>query len=858
MRLEKGDGVSHAEKQALHDERGTAATILRRLARWSFRLIIVLALLAGAALALYVFWLPGYAETRIASVLEDMGLDEAQMRVGHIGLDRSSLHDVVIGDDRLRIAELRVTYDVSGLRQGEVKTLSIIGLTLTIGVNENGELDLSPLDQITMPPPEGDDQGWPVERIELLASRLIVQQADGESWTVPLQGEVALADNTAELRLASVLPDRRLTLSATAKREGDAWHVGDGRLQLTPSDLALPGTAVMARGLMADLRFAATLGTEQLMFIISKDSTIALADADGELGGVDLAPSATDIPLLRITAVSSIGLGVTRGDDAGWWMSAEDVRVAFAAPRVTTAADNVQVEQIEAEVAIAITALPGEVTVTLPHPAKVTWAQLHSGEIAAGAASLLIRTQPDAPVTWADGVLKGALIAEASGPLEVRTPEVVATLPQVRVPVQVTYGADAFSAIAHVNMTKAALSSTKPAWAVREITAAVPVALNAKPQAAGTFSVGAIEAGDAKLPGLTGAASMIDGRISAKANWPLTSELNVQLAAAYEGGAGEVLLKAPPTVIADPATFGRFIPALAAMEIDGVFSLDGRITIANGELDPHITLEASKAAVRHKELGIDASGILGNLVIDSFDPLASPSQQYIAADQVKLGDITFNDWIVWFRVDDAQHLFIEETRWVMGDAGRFITFAIPLNLEDPKIRTQLFVEDLDLETWMSVLTGETVQATGELYGRIAVAFDPDADDPLQLDPGFLYTAPGGGTLRFENPTTVRSILEAAGSGLEAAGQDLKERLVQSLINYQYEMFRFDIVPRDGEGAVLRIQTSGKGLEENAVPIGNLTVNITGFEEAANAALGFKAALDRLKERTLNPAGRTNP
>jgi hypothetical protein len=81
--------------------------------------------------------------------------------------------------------------------------------------------------------------------------------------------------------------------------------------------------------------------------------------------------------------------------------------------------------------------------------------------------------------------------------------------------------------------------------------------------------------------------------------------------------------------------------------------------------------------------------------------------------------------------------------------------------------------------------------------------------------------------------------------------------VQALTDFEYAMFKFEFIPEDG-GTMLRIQTSGQGRQDNPIPIGRLTINVRGFEDAVNGYLRFDAWLDRMKNRGLNPPEPSSP
>jgi hypothetical protein len=220
-------------------------------------------------------------------------------------------------------------------------------------------------------------------------------------------------------------------------------------------------------------------------------------------------------------------------------------------------------------------------------------------------------------------------------------------------------------------------------------------------------------------------------------------------------------------------------------------------------------------------------------------PLASPGGQRLRVERFQQGRITLTDGLIMFRIEAPDRLFIERTQWTVGDGGRVAAHAIRYDRDRPLVETELFIDDLNLEDWLSVLTQEQVSATGRLYGRVPLRVGVrESRYQVAFGEGFLYSTAPSGTLRIPAAAGVSQMLAQADPRFATDSElvAVRQRLAAALTDFEYSIFRFDLIPQEDRTVTLRVRTSGKGRGPQGQEIGSLTVNVNNFGQAANIAL----------------------
>ncbi len=400
-------------------------------------------------------------------------------------------------------------------------------------------------------------------------------------------------------------------------------------------------------------------------------------------------------------------------------------------------------------------------------------------------------------------------------------------------------------------------------WEVGHLTAEIPLATSGPMQPKeGAIRVEGIACDGHPLPPITGRSSMTRAGPVMRLDWPLVPSALVSAELRSEAGrinASAVMAAAPLRELQE--LVGGFL-GLGTTELGGKMDLQADAQWKPDGFDSAVTLALADASYRNAESQMKIEGVAGKIHLDRLWPIHSPAGQEVHIERYEQGRIVLTEGLIRLQIEDSDHLIIERTDWSFGSGGRVTAHGIQYDRHHPLIDTELFVEDLNLEDWLSVLTNEKVTASGRLYGRVPFKARPTEDGyKIAFGEGFLYSTPGKGTLRFADARKVSGLLSTADPRFEKDPElrAVRERLAGALTDFEYSMFRFNLIPRESGEVALQMQTQGKGRGERGQEIGSLTVNINNFQLAANMALFgqkvFGEGVNRRLEEFFRPVER---
>ncbi len=387
----------------------------------------------------------------------------------------------------------------------------------------------------------------------------------------------------------------------------------------------------------------------------------------------------------------------------------------------------------------------------------------------------------------------------------------------------------------------------------------------------GKFTIDGITFRDQSLPAITGHAHYTAGHLRAAAQWrPLTHaqrQVDAHIDLTGRDPVGVVHLKAPTFAWADDdrALARALLPHASDLKLNGSFAIDGRIDYARGEVQPDIRLTASDVSVESRTFDLAARGVSGSVTVNGFAPLSTPGRQTLTVGQLSIGKLDLNDGTTAFRIENPDSIFIERAKLSWGEKGTFYVHAFRLQPSLPEYDVEVFVENLELDDWIELLSVKRVTGSGRLYGRVPIAIKPKAANKVAVGRGILYVIPEPGkpdngtgpsranVLQFHDSDLLRQMLIASEPrfGTDPKFKEALENIVQALQDFKYDRLTFDFIPRpEHDDLQLRIITNGRGFDRpgiKGIPIGNLTVNLNIGNEVIKRALilqrGSEDAID---------------
>lgn len=411
-----------------------------------------------------------------------------------------------------------------------------------------------------------------------------------------------------------------------------------------------------------------------------------------------------------------------------------------------------------------------------------------------------------------------------------------------------------------LHLDRAALTYDAANVHVPSIAVALPIHLGPGRAKPGLLTTGEIHLGDDRLAPLNATVALNETELTFAADWPVIEAAPVHIDARLGADGINIAASTGDVIVIDPHAIGRRFAALSDVELSGGLALTAMLNPDTGYA-PQIKLTLSDAIVRAKTYDVTADGVSGSVLLTGFAPLTTPGSQRLTVNRFATGKLELTGGRVGFRIESARSMFIEQLAFTLGTSGQIEAHAFRYDMDQPRVSTDLYVEDLNLGDWLSVLSNEKIRATGRVYGRIPITFRPQANWKLSLGEGFLYTTPGPGQMTMPSANIAGDLLDAADPRFKSVPELMaaRDRIVSAVTDFEYSMFRFNIQPDTaGEGMMLRVETRGKGrLGPNPQEIGGLVINIHNFDKLANQALFTRTRLnvDRALEQFFGGGGR---
>jgi len=390
--------------------------------------------------------------------------------------------------------------------------------------------------------------------------------------------------------------------------------------------------------------------------------------------------------------------------------------------------------------------------------------------------------------------------------------------------------------------------------AISDVSARVPIFWNEEARSTGEFTVGSITFGRERLPPLSGSLRVAGWRAGFAATWPLLkgATLGAKGWLSLEGGVprGELTASIPRFEMGEGNQLGTLVRAAGGLDVRGAFSLDARLSVLGKRVEPRVRLVAENASVASKQWDAALEGVNTKITINSFTPLSTPGDQRIEIRRGHIGELRVEGGFVAFRLESPSSLFIERTEWGWT-GGRLYSHALRVNPKSPSIDLVVYADHLKLEEILRLFPKAGAAGEGMLYGRLPVTI---RWPKISYGNGFLYAAPGKGWLRMANSRLVGDILQRQDPRFATRKpfRELKERVVSALLNFEYTLFKTDLINEEGRLRA-RIHCEGKGRKQPQPYI--FDVNINDIDEILDGYIIIQRAVGSLGKRRSKRGGK---
>ena len=378
------------------------------------------------------------------------------------------------------------------------------------------------------------------------------------------------------------------------------------------------------------------------------------------------------------------------------------------------------------------------------------------------------------------------------------------------------------------------------------ISAEVPFWLNLPAGPSGTVEIREVHLAERRLPGISASVRLSGPKVEFQTAWRPLEEVEISANGWLAGGRGEVEANLPRLPLSSLSALDGLLPVPDGLSAEGTVSAHAHLRITPDGLKPLVHVRARDVAIESQAYEASMTGMDADLTIDCLWPISTLGRQRIKVASARMGKLEVRDGFVDFRIDGPNDIFIEQTKW--GWAGGWLsTHALRVNPMAPKYDLTVFGEGLDLKQLLDLIPGKRATGDGSLYGRLSVSIHWPR---IHFGSGFLYAAPGRGTVQLADAEILGSLLARDPRfSADPVRVELRNKIVDALRDFEYTVFKVDFAP-EREPSLARVHLEGKGRQGvAAVPIAGLDINFKGVDEALNAAIIVKRTRDRLLDKT---------
>ena len=233
------------------------------------------------------------------------------------------------------------------------------------------------------------------------------------------------------------------------------------------------------------------------------------------------------------------------------------------------------------------------------------------------------------------------------------------------------------------------------------------------------------------------------------------------------------------------------------LQFNGKIGAKLNYTIKSGVHRGNATIVPSDIQVNYNEYSF--SGINGSLHFPRLPVVQSSPSQLFTIETLELGKLRMADARLFFRVDDAETLFIEEAR-LRWSGGRVEAGALKLYKGMERVETRLYCDRLSYTELLDQFGVGDAEGGGSLNGRLPIVISREG---VEFDDGFLFSTPGdSGIVRFSNTQKLRQGMAAM------AKTTYLDYSLDALENFAYNWTKLTF-NTEGEELLLTLQLDGK-------------------------------------------------
>ncbi|MDP9173808.1 MAG: YdbH domain-containing protein [Planctomycetota bacterium] len=830
----------------------------RGIARYWRRGLVILLSIFGAIWLAETTFLPWVVSRELAKILASLGFANASFSVRDVSLTRAVVAQFAAGrDDEPTVDAAVIRYSPLALIRGRIDDIELTGARLLVDVDHHQLM----LGRNAVAPPTSRSTSaaisFPFARIILRSCDLVLRQGAHDYW-VPFAGTIENTGNgKLELALSAHEEGTTLTIGGGLDTVGNVdvtLDAGNLNLSALVSTLSSQlGTNIKVTGSAdAHLRYKGAPGNAFLhVGVIPQQVTIfgalgnhrlSIENLDGNLQAdldsqwnilaLNAAATIENAALDHLQTARKVAISIVNDTPEN---SHQNVHLTMQADEIALSSGRFGVGKVSTEIHLTLPATGQNIRAGTTGRAVVSIGTILVAGLSLPAAD---SSQPMAVISLsasqdANGI---AVTVEPSSSLTIPAASTGGVL--IHLPKVTLAGAGHFlgnstpSALATVHFDKASADFGTGQFGATDITGDIPLRWNAAVSGARVLTIGGLHIGPTTLPSITAAATIDPSAIAVDAHWPILPGAELSAHAAYnpQSGQTDILGNLPEFHLTDPDAMAALLPAAKGAAITGFFSGKGELHIGAGRVMPGVTFSFHDVLLEDKAYDARLEGISTTVTADSFAPLTTPGDQQIQIKKAHIGKLDLSNGSANFRAESARAILIEKSKWDWED-GVIHTDAFRIDPISPKLAFSVDGYDLNLKSVLATFSPGQATGEGRLYGRFPIRVDWPK---ISFGKGFLYSAPGPGTVQLDAPMTAKvgDMLDSSDPRFKTDDQfkEIKSRALLAMKDFQYDVIKADWQSTPN-GVVGTLHLEGKGRQGANGQALNLNINFQNLDRA---------------------------
>lgn len=383
----------------------------------------------------------------------------------------------------------------------------------------------------------------------------------------------------------------------------------------------------------------------------------------------------------------------------------------------------------------------------------------------------------------------------------------------------------------------------------------IPIALGGVAAQKGRFSTGAISRGKTSWPGMKGESKIYDNHVHVTGVWPFLPDASVEFSCDAtldpdEGISGNMTASTGWFDLPEKRLQDSLAPGLEKITATGSVNAQLNLDVKGSNIQPDLHVAFRDVNLRYPDMDMEITGARGDVRLNRFSPLTTPGNQRIDVSGFRIGEVEFIDGFAAFRLDSADEVFLERTRWYLPEGGFITAHASRFDMKAQSADFEVFFEDIDVLKLAARVTDRKIDGSGLVYGRVPVLYEQGR---VEIGNGFLYSIPGTGRLGIKDEEWLETLILHVRDAMRGHPylSTVSERLEQALQDFEYDYLMIKL-KKGAEDTSAMIELRGRGVEgDPPQEVGSLVINVNDLGEIVNRLLRFQMSKEESIERAFD-------